>query len=186
MRKRQTFKGHSFSLRVPEKVRYGLDLLARKHHVQMSALVMRAIDKMFEDEGLNRREPGQLLSLMDKLWSDSESERIYLLQQHAPELMTREEQTMRAVLDVIKVAYGQEEVEELLKRHNLLDELANVRTSKTFADEAIKANPNFRDGDFKNTEELLKLAKKWAWVEPDWEELDRQADLDRQSKEPSK
>ena len=114
MRKRQTFKGHSFSLRVPEKVRYGLDLLARKHHVQMSALVMRAIEKMFEDEGLNRREPGQLLSLMDKLWSDSEAERIYLLQQHAPELMTREEQSMRAVLDVLKVTHTPEEVEEQL------------------------------------------------------------------------
>lgn len=173
MRKRQTFKGHSFSLRVPEKVRYGLDLLARKHHVQMSALVMRAIEKMFEDEGLNRRESGQLLSLMDKLWSDSEAERIYLLQQHAPELMTREEQSMRAVLDVLKVTHTPEEVEEQLKKHLLLDELCAIRTSKTFADDVLKAQPGLKV-DIPNTEELLKLARKWAWVEPNWEIIDRQ------------
>ena len=158
-KKRQTFKGHSFSLRVPEKVRYGLDLLARKHHVQMSALVMRAIDKMFDDEGLNSRDQGQLLSLLDKLWSDSESERIFALQTHAPELMTHEEQVMRMVLDVINVARSKDKLLGLLEQHSLLDELAfDPRISDTFANDLIRANPDLRN-EISDTASLKLFAR---------------------------
>lgn len=159
-KKRQTFKGHSFSLRVPEKVRYGLDLLARKHHVQMSALVMRAIDKMFDDEGLNSRDQGQLLSLLDKLWSDSESERIFALQAHAPELMTPEEQIMRMILDTIKVSKSKEILLNRLDQNALLGELCfDPRVSDTFANDVLKANQPLRS-EVADTVALKAFAKE--------------------------
>ncbi len=105
---------------------------------------MRAIDKMFDDEGLNSRDQGQLLSLLDKLWSDSESERIFALQAHAPELMTPEEQIMRMVLDVIKVSRDKQHLLTLLEKHSVTDELIDPRISDTFANDVIKANTHLR------------------------------------------
>ena len=162
-KKRQTFKGHSFSLRVPEKVRYGLDLLARKHHVQMSALVMRAIDKMFDDEGLNSRDQGQLLSLLDKLWSESESERILALQAHAPELMTHEEQLMRMVIDVIKASRDKQDLEYKLEQHSLIDELLHHRINDSFADDVIKAHHVLKS-EIKDTAGLKSAARDFLEI----------------------
>jgi hypothetical protein len=90
-KKRPTFKGHSIGLRVPEKVRYGLELLSRKHQMQMSSLILRAIDKMFDDEGLNSRDKAQLLSFLDRLWSDDQLDRMSRLAEIAPQLLTDEE-----------------------------------------------------------------------------------------------
>ena len=97
-RTRKSHKTHTFSIRVPEKVRFGLDVLATKNNAQMSALVLRAIEDMFEREGLARREPGQLLSLLDRLWSESEYRRLRNIQKFAPELLN---QTDRDILDRI-------------------------------------------------------------------------------------
>jgi len=105
---------------------------------------MRAIDKMFDDEGLNNRDQGQLLSLLDKLWSDSESERIFALQAHAPELMTPEEQIMRMALDVIKVSRDKQQLLTYLEKHSLTDDLLDPRISDTFANDVIKASPHLR------------------------------------------
>lgn len=112
-KKRPIFKGHSFSIRVPEKVRYGLDLLCRKHNVQISSLVLRAIEQMFEVEGLSKREPGQLLSLLDRLWSESEIERLEALQAHAPELATSKE---RVQIQFLKLVAEVDSVEDFKSR----------------------------------------------------------------------
>jgi len=97
-KKRQTFKGHTFSVRVPEKTRYGLDLLARKHHAQISALVIRAIDMLFESEGLARKGEGFDV-LLDRLWSESESGRVMALAQYAPTFATADEMRMAYLIN---------------------------------------------------------------------------------------
>ena len=99
MRKRQVFKGTAFSLRVPEKVRFGIDLLCRKAGVQLSTLVIRAIEDLFEKEGLTTRKPGQLFSLLDRLWSQSHYTRARNIREMAPELLTQEEKDALESMD---------------------------------------------------------------------------------------
>lgn len=121
---------------------------------------MRAIDKMFDDEGLNSREQGQLLSLLDKLWSESESERIQALQAHAPELMTHEEQLMRMVIDVIKASRDKQDLEYKLEKHDLIVELLHHRINDSFADDVIKAHPVLKS-EIKDTVGLKTAAREF-------------------------
>jgi len=97
-RTRRSHKTHTFSIRVPEKVRFGLDVLATKNNAQMSALVLRAIEDMFEREALSSREPGQLLSLLDKIWDDSDAQRLLKMRAICPELLSSAD---RGALDAI-------------------------------------------------------------------------------------
>jgi hypothetical protein len=97
-KKKVSTKEHTFSIRMPEKIRYALDLLARRHHTQVSAIVMKSILKEFEVENFTTLAPGEHLSLMDKLWASSEPVRVVNLAAHAPELLTDEE---RDVVNVI-------------------------------------------------------------------------------------
>lgn len=114
MKKRQVYKGHSFSLRVPEKIRYGLDLLARRRGIQMSALVGRAIETLLETEGLAAKRPGEVVTLLDRIWSEDEPERVAALVRHAPELATPGERQAAATLERFQARY--QRVSDLIGR----------------------------------------------------------------------
>ena len=98
VRKKKDVKGHTFSIRVPEKVRFGLDLVARRHHMQVSTVVLKGIHKVFDEEGLSVREDGDLKTLLDRLWSPDPVTRLVNVASLAPELLADEDQ---AVLDLI-------------------------------------------------------------------------------------
>lgn len=96
MNRRRAFKCHTFSLRVPLKIRYGLDLLARKHGIQMSALVLRAIERALEDEGLTSLPQGEFMSLLDRIYHPDKRTRLELLVETLPQLATAEERIIVA------------------------------------------------------------------------------------------
>jgi hypothetical protein len=79
---------HTFSLRMPERTRFGLDLLANREGVQVSSIALRAIDLLFEREGLTSREPGQLLSVLERVWDESDAQRLLKMQSICPELLS--------------------------------------------------------------------------------------------------
>ena len=105
MKKREVQKGHTFSVRMPEKTRYGLDLLARKHHTQISAIVIKAVDALLEAEGLTTRQPGELFSTLDKLWSESGVARLLARVEHTPELATVDEKRIYEAMQAIRERY---------------------------------------------------------------------------------
>lgn len=185
MRKpRKTYKGHTFSIRVPEKVRYGLELLSRKNQVQMSTLVLRAIETMFESEGLNRREPGQLLSLLDKLWRETETERILTLVELAPELATEDEKKAAIVIKAIQAVQpcsldgtisGPFLLLELGRR-GVLHDVWKLKVPNDFADGVL--NPKNKS-PFKNTVEMIEWLNNWVVhlsKNPTMEEIDELLD----------
>lgn len=76
---------------MPERTRFGLDLLAKREGVQVSAIALRAIDLLFEREGLTSREPGQLLSILERVWDESDAQRLLKMQAICPELLSSED-----------------------------------------------------------------------------------------------
>ena len=84
--------------RVSEQIKYGAELMARKMGLSISAYVGRALEDRLIADGIGRRKPGELDSLLDRLWSASEQERIFNLAAHAPELMSDEEQSIIAIV----------------------------------------------------------------------------------------
>jgi len=143
MTKKQVLKGTSLSLRIPEKIRYGLDLMGRKHKAQISALVLRAIEDMFENDGLTKKKNGEAITPLDRLWSESESERIKALGEHAPMIMTSAEKVELAALKIIERSH--KDLIQRLYKDDLASHMIDHGTSDTFADEALAGNQEFPD-----------------------------------------
>lgn len=149
MKKKQILKGSSLSVRLPDKTRYGLELAARRNKVQMSALVNRAVDDLLISEGLTKKIDGEVVTWLDKLWSESESERIKALGEHAPMLMTPAEKIELSVLKAIE--QGTADIVLRLHSLGLAWDLLAPGISDTFADEALTGSK-----DFPNTIALKK------------------------------
>jgi hypothetical protein len=98
-RKRKTkHKPAKIDTRVSEQIKYGAELMARKMGLSISGYVGRALEDRLSVDGIGRRQPGELDSLLDRLWSVQEDERIFNLAVHAPELMSDEEQSIIATV----------------------------------------------------------------------------------------
>lgn len=131
MAKKQTFMGGVLNCRVPSKTRFGVELICRKNGINLTALVNRAVDDMLEREGLTSREPGQVFSLLDKIWDDSDVKRLIKMQDICPELLSSED---RGALDALR------QVEE----HNA----AFGRDTPLTIEEMDRVVADFRAGDF--------------------------------------
>lgn len=70
------FEVDLISVRVDPMLRFGLDLVARKQHISISDAVVHAVNDYLEKMMLTVKMPGQMLSMLDTLWSEYESERI--------------------------------------------------------------------------------------------------------------
>ncbi len=92
------YKPAKIDTRVPERIRYGAELMARKMGLSISGYVGRALEEKLKADGIDRREPGEIGSLLDKLWSSREDERLLNLANYAPELMTSDEQSVVSVV----------------------------------------------------------------------------------------
>lgn len=92
MRKRQTAKTESLTVRLSPRVRYGLELLARKQRRNLSSVIEWAINCLaFNGEnGLIEND----VNLLDQLWDTDEIKRIKLLKLHKPDLLTYEEEVI--------------------------------------------------------------------------------------------
>lgn len=108
MAKKQKHKTAKIDTRIPDKVRYGVDLMSRKLGLSVSSYVGRAIEKSLAIDGLATKEPGQLHSLLDRLWSESEAQRLFRLVDHAPELATSHEHKLARVMRECGITEGEE------------------------------------------------------------------------------
>ena len=87
-------KSDVLTLRLSPKLKYGLELLSRKHHRNISSTVTWAIEQAINNsedglrknmsEGLKVAEPKQML---DVLWDVDPADRLVKLANHWPELM---------------------------------------------------------------------------------------------------
>lgn len=94
-------KTETIGVRMPPKLRYGVELLARKNGTTLSTVMVTAAERLLEGEGMANKAHGQLLSLLDRLWSESEIERLEALQAHAPELATSKEKIQIQFLGLV-------------------------------------------------------------------------------------
>lgn len=167
---RQKNKTDTIGVRVSPKTRYALDLIARKHGASLSALMVSAAEKLIEAEGMTVVRPGDDDCLLDKLWSESESERLLALQQYAPSLLTHPESVMAKILHEIKMLRSMDEDKVLPDGVASIDpaerlaawicgstqaeNLFSPGINDTFADDLLKSG-----GEFENTIALKKAVK---------------------------
>lgn len=92
-------KGDVITVRLNPKLKYGLELLSRKQHRNISSLVTWAVEQAINDpedglyknmsKGLKIAEPIQML---DVLWDNDPADRLVKIAIHWPELMTYEDE----------------------------------------------------------------------------------------------
>lgn len=167
---RQKNKTDTIGVRVSPKTRYALDLIARKHGASLSALMVSAAEKLIEAEGMTVVRPGDDACLLDKLWSESESERLLALKRYAPSLLTHPESVMAEILHDIQFIRIMEKDGGLPKGASALNPsqlLAVMLSGKhaesifspgindTFADDLLKVG-----GEFDGTTSLKKAIKE--------------------------
>lgn len=92
--KKPKIRTETVGVRLPPKLRYGLVLVARKNGLTLSEAMMRALEAYLENDGIaaKQKDQGLMLSMLDKLWSESPAQRLLLLTEQAPEMATRDEQ----------------------------------------------------------------------------------------------
>ncbi|MDA0781240.1 MAG: hypothetical protein PQ612_00060 [Rickettsiales bacterium] len=95
----QQTKAESITVRLDPKIRYGLELLARKQRRNLSSVVEWALQKAIHDpvDGLYD-EKSDKLNFLNFLWDVEESDRLYQLATCRPELLTFEEEKLVKVI----------------------------------------------------------------------------------------
>jgi hypothetical protein len=78
----------SVGVRLSPRLRYGLDLVARKTGRSISETLSRALEMFLEYEGITIKKPGEMFSVLDELWRDTTSERLILLEEKYPQFLT--------------------------------------------------------------------------------------------------
>ena len=94
-------KSDVITVRLNPKLKYGLELLSRKQHRNISSLVTWAIEQAINDpedglykkmdKGLKVEDPKQML---DVIWNFDPADRLVKLATHWPELMTYEQEKL--------------------------------------------------------------------------------------------
>lgn len=88
-------KGGSLTVRLDPKLRYALELMARKQRRTLSSVIEWAIEKAANDpEGgiIEKDEKGRSLNLLEQIWDVEEFDRLYNMRIHRPSLMSFEEE----------------------------------------------------------------------------------------------
>lgn len=149
-------------------MRYALDLIARKRGASLSSLMVDAAEKLIEAEGMTVIRPGEKVSLLETLWSESEDGRLLALLRYAPTLLTHPERTMADTLEHISLQRHLDQYESIdegpdgpgkrlawqICMNNLDWELLSPGINDTFADEFLKSG-----GEFENTKELKNAVR---------------------------
>lgn len=163
VKKKQRLKTETVGVRMSAKLRYGLELVARKHHATLSSLLVSAAEHLLKEEGLTERLPGKPYSLLDLLWSDDENNRKIALAMNAPELMARREvEVDRGVFFVgaILTAENRESLYTKLKslpnyRDDMREILAKIEGGDKFIGNAMAQNKDL-SAEFDSTKQLIE------------------------------
>jgi hypothetical protein len=124
MGRKQIHRGATLNVRVPVKTRFGAELLCQKYGVPLSTIVNRAVEVLMNQEGLTSRKDGDLLSLLDRLWDESEFRRMQNINRFAPELLSAMD---RDILD--RINHEICHVEEKIPDEKLDAHVASLRKS---------------------------------------------------------
>lgn len=85
-------KGQLFSLRLTPRMRFGLELLARKWGTNVAAVVTVSVEQMFNSDSMGLRLPprgrDEPVIAVDFVWSPHEHERFARLGEYFPELLS--------------------------------------------------------------------------------------------------
>jgi hypothetical protein len=84
-------KSASITVRLDPKLKYGLEILARKQYRNLSSLVEWALNKALND-------PNDGLPFLNEIWDFDETDRFINLANHSPELLTFDEQKLWRLL----------------------------------------------------------------------------------------
>lgn len=77
--KKPKLRTEQVGVRMPPKLRYGLELVARKSGQTLSEAMLRALECYLEIDGIGLTPPRRHFSLLDTIWSESKSERFVLI-----------------------------------------------------------------------------------------------------------
>jgi len=108
-KKGEVLRSETLTVRLTPKIKYGLELQARKQHRTLAGVVEWAIERGLNDEvdGLTKKitvesdsgnVEGRNYNLLEYVWDPNEAKRLCLLGTFAPELMTYEEQKIWAFI----------------------------------------------------------------------------------------
>jgi hypothetical protein len=158
-------KTETIGVRVPPKMRYGLELLARRNEASLSMMMTSAAERLLEAEGLTTKAPGQLVSPLDRLWSEDEVERIKAIVQHGGGLATTQEKFQCALIRGLENSPSLEDFKKNFFAYGGTAQQVQG-FSDTALDEIIRRQPWLRD-NFKNTPEFMEWLldeheKLWA------------------------
>lgn len=145
MAKKQKHKPSKVDARISDRTRYGVDLMSRKLGMSVSAYIGRAIEQSLVADGIDAREPGQMYSKLEKLWSPNAAERLLALCFHEPELTTPEEQVTGILLSAVKSAKNSSECLEILHEKDyvqLAGNLEKIEQDCDLVENLIKTRPN--------------------------------------------
>ena len=121
----------------------------------MSALVVKAIERLLEDEGLTKKEPGQLFSVLDRLWSEDEVERIKAIVKYGKGLASPFEKVQAQFIELIERSSSWDEFHRQYFTHGGQGD-AISRLGDYALDELIKTKPWLRE-KAKDTRYLIEL-----------------------------
>ena len=141
MRKRN--KTAKIDARISDRLRFGVELMARKLGISVSAYASRALEIALISDGIARKVDGEMYSLLDRVWHPNEAFRLIALEHHAPELVTPEEEAKAKFLLLVKNSASLAELTDGLKNTSVgmlfgqgdLDELVDLAT------EILPTNP---------------------------------------------
>lgn len=95
--KRPKTKTSSLTIRLPPKLKFGLELVCRKRGLTLSEAAMRGLEGLLESEGIDARSASGQASNLDAAWSPFIGARTLGLVAVFPELATIEEKGQAAV-----------------------------------------------------------------------------------------
>jgi hypothetical protein len=155
-------KAESVGVRMPSKLRYGLELLARRNGLTLSGQIIRAAENLLEQEGLTAKQAGAIYTRLDVLWSQNEAERLLALCQHAPELSSGDEQAMATLLSAIKQSANREELKKELGfvGTDLILGPESAAELTALAEEMLAMNPKLA-AEFKEPGSFLTFIAEW-------------------------
>lgn len=148
-------KTETIGVRVPPKLRYGLELLARKDSASLSMLMVLAAERLLEAEGVSGKAHGQLLSLLDRLWSEDEVERIKAIVKYGDGLASPFEKVQAQFIELIERSSSWDEFNRQYFTHGGQGD-AISRLGDSSLDELIKTKPWLRE-KAKDTRSLIEL-----------------------------
>lgn len=143
MARKREIKEERLGIRISSKLRFGIDLIARKYRVSESEAVARCVELALDAEGLTQIKDGELFSGIDSVWSKSPAFRALKLAGVMPELATADEKRVLNVYKGLLARYASLGEVDLFGPYRVTEDLVDLIDAYL----GISSNPNLAAGD---------------------------------------